>query len=129
MVAAFPANGWVNSLSKKFNVSSHNFCDINFLIQLGRCQSNLFFSLFHKCGMHYCLFKADHIHQVRMLQRAQSDNMFSVVGLTNKCPLGFKVTVFTFKSKQIPLCSDCYVKFHKGKLTLSDLDRSFLGLI
>jgi hypothetical protein len=129
VVAAFPANGWVNSLSKKFNVSSHNFCDINFLIQLGRCQSNLFFSLFHKCGMHYCLFKADHIHQVKMLQRAQSDNMFSVVGLTNKRPLGFKVTVFTFKSKQIPLCSDCYVKFHKGKLTLSDLDRHFLDLI
>lgn len=121
IVATFPSNSWVNSLTKQFKFSSLDFHDIALLIELSRYQYNLFVFLWNKCDIKFCLFKADYIHYARKLLKIQRGITLLAVGFRTKVSRNSRYTAFNFKSKQIPLCSDCFIKFYKGKFIVSDL--------
>lgn len=104
-------------MSKKFTVSFYDFHDIVSLIQLKKRKYSTAISLFDKCGIKSCLFKADNIHHIKKLRRVQCSDMFSTSDR--------KAIVLACRSNQIPLCFSCYVNVCNGELRLSNLDDNF----
>jgi hypothetical protein len=125
----FPVNGWVNSLSKEFKVNSSDFRDIVSLIKLKRREYNLAVSLFNKCGVKSCVFKAEQTHHIKKLRRVHFNNMFFVGNYATKFSCSSKAAIPVCRRQQIPLCSVCYVKIYEGGFYLSDLDNTFFNQV
>ena len=118
VVSKFFVNSWVNSLSTKFKVSSYDFYDIVSFIKLKTRKCSAAVSLFDKCGIKSCLFKADNIHHFKKLWRVQrSDTFFEG---------DHKVVNYVCRSNRIPLCFGCYANIHKSGFRLSYLNNNFI---
>lgn len=104
-------------MSTKFKVSSYDFYDIVSLIKLKNRKCNAVVSLFDKCSIKSCLFKADNIHHLKKLRRVQRSGMF----FEGKR----KAVVSVYRSNQIPLCSGCYANIYKSGFCLGDLNNNF----
>ena len=105
-------------MNTKFRVSSYDFYDIVSLIKLKKRKCNAVVSLFDKCGIKSCLFKADNIHHLKKLRRVQRSCMFFESER--------KAVIFVCRSNQIPLCSDCYTNIYKNGFCLGDLNDNFI---
>lgn len=125
LVSTFFANSWVNSLSKKFEISSYDFYDIVSLIQLKRRKCSIAVSLLNKCAIKHCLFKADNIHHIKKLKRVQFSDMSSASDCKVAILQKHRAIIPVCRSNQIPLCSGCYVNIYKSGFHLSDLDNNF----
>jgi hypothetical protein len=86
--------------------------------------------LWERCSVMGCENSDIVIHHVRKLVRRWRGNIVTVATSRSRTGVSGKEMAKSLSSslrrKQIPLCSSCHVKVHKGLLNASDLDPEYV---